>query len=315
MATAQYDGHDEGSVEKRVVTSIHIFDTKCFVENLAIRRSGEILVTVHNTNELVEVAPHSKTPPRLVHRFDANLFGIVEAQKDVFYVSAGFIGQRGSFAIYKVDLSDPSQELVTQIVEAPEALFLNGSCLLKHGGSVILVADSILGTIFAVDVQKEVVSELLHQIALKKETTNPGNPGVNGIKMYNGCLYLSNTDAKTFLRAGLSEAGDAIGSLEVVHDKCNIDDFAFDAEGSVYLTSHVFNSVIKIRSNGARKRIAGGPDDAIVAGTTAAAFGRTPAGRTTLYITTNGGMSQPIDGKVGPGRLLSLVAGYSGAFH
>ncbi len=141
----------------------------------------------------------------------------------------------------------------------------------------------------------------LQHKALKKTTDTPYIPGVNGIKTHTDHLYLSNTEAKTFLRAGITEAGDASGSLDTVYERCNVDDFAFDDEGSVYLTSHVFNSIFKITSNGARSRIAGGPDDLVVARTTAVAFGRTSADKTRLYITTNGGMKFPVNGELGPG--------------
>ena len=73
-------------------------------------------------------------------------------------------------------------------------------------------------------------------------------------------------------------------------------------------------SGFKIRRDGVRSRIAGGIEDKVVAGTTAAAFGRTPRDRTTLYVTTTGGMSNPVNGEVGPGRVLSLDIGKSVSF-
>jgi hypothetical protein len=103
-----------------------------------------------------------------------------------------------------------------------------------------------------------------------------------------------------------------MGLVDLVYDRCNADDFAFDSEGSVYLTTHVFQSLLKIRNNGVRTRIAGGPADRAVAGTTAAAFGRTSLDRTILYVTTNGGMSNPVDGEVGPARVLSIDVGRTG---
>jgi len=63
---------------------------------------------------------------------------------------------------------------------------------------------------------------------------------------------------------------------------------------------------VKLRNNGVRVRLAGGLEDTIVAGTTAAAFGRTPRDRTILYVTTTGGMSNLVAGKIEPGRVLKL---------
>ncbi|MCJ1335957.1 hypothetical protein MMC09_001231 [Bachmanniomyces sp. S44760] len=311
---------DEGIEDIRPVTTVHSFGLGSFVENLAVRRSGQILVTVHNTNELIEIDPFARSPPHVVHQFAANLFGIVEIEEDVFYVSTGTIGQQQSFAIFKVDMSTVSttgeaspSPRISKVVDVPEALFLNGSAVLNTAKGLFLVADSIVGAVFAIDTQTATVKKWLQHQALNKVSEDPNYPGVNGIKMHNGYLYLSNTEARTFLRASLTEAGDAIGSVEVVHDKRLFDDFAFDAEGSAYLTTHIFNSVVKVRSDGAPSRIAGGPDDAVVAGTTTVAFGRTPQDETTLYVTTNGGMTNPVHGKLEPARLLSLQIGSTDA--
>ena len=74
----------------------------------------------------------------------------------------------------------------------------------------------------------------------------------------------------------------------------------------MYLATHVFNSVVRIQSDGGRCRIAGGLEDTTVVGTTATAFGRTLADKTEPYVTTNGGMSSPINGQIGPARLSTI---------
>lgn len=56
-----------------------------------------------------------------------------------------------------------------------------------------------------------------------------------------------------------------------------------------------------------------GAGDKTCAGTTAAAFGRTVNDRSSLYLTTNGGMSYPVDGEVGSARLLKIKVGHAGA--
>jgi hypothetical protein len=313
--------HDEGTEDLYPMSTVHSFPVNYFVENIAVRRSGQLLVTVHNRGELFQIDPSSKSAPCLVHHFSTGVTGIVEVEEDIFYVSVGEIGAKGSFAIYQVNMShfavDASQNVktpatISKLVEVPDALFLNGSALLSASRGIILVADSILATVFSINVGSREVKVWLQDKALGKITDNPYYPGVNGIKVHKGALYLSNTDARTFLRAGISAAGEATGSVDLVYDRCNADDFAFDSEGSVYLTTHVFQSLLKIRNDGVRTRIAGGPTDRAVAGTTAAAFGRTSLDRTILYVTTNGGMSNPVDGEVGPARVLSIDVGRTG---
>jgi hypothetical protein len=138
------------------------------------------------------------------------------------------------FAIYQVNMLhfavDESQNVktpatVSKLVEVPDALFLNGSALLSASRGIILVADSTLGTVFSINVGSREVKVWLQDKALGKVTDNPYYPGVNGIKVHKGALYLSNTDARTFLRAGISATGEATGSVDLVYDRCNADDF------------------------------------------------------------------------------------------
>ena len=301
----------EGEVDLLPLTIVHDFPVNTFVENIAVRRSGQLLLTVHNNNELLSVDPNDgKSSPARVHLFEKGVCGIVEMGDDVFFVSSGTIGEKGSWAVFKVDVSrEPAA--VSKLADVPDALFLNGSAALDHSSGDILVADSILGAIFRVNVHSAEVKLWLQHKDLGKATDNPMIPGLNGIKLRPGYLYCSNTDAHNFLRAAVTDAGEATGTIEVVAEKLNVDDFAFDSEGSAYLTTHLFQSVVKLQSNGVRTRIAGGQEDPVCAGTTAAAFGRTAHDKTSLYVTTNGGMSFPVNGKVGGGKVLKIDVGHA----
>lgn len=315
--------HDEGAVDLLKVETVHAFPVNYFVENIAVRGSGGILVTVHNRNELIYLDPgQSKQPPVVVHTFSAAPSGIVEVESDQFYVSTGTIGERGSYAIFKIDMSDfkidgngdvTTSAAVSKVADVPDALFLNGSALLNREEGVILLADSILGAVYRLQISSAKVDVWIQHKRLEKVTDNPLLPGVNGIKVYKGALYLSNTEARTFLRVAIDESGASTGEIELLQENLNVDDFAFDADGSSYLTTHIFQSVVKLRGDGKRSRIAGAPDDRTCAGTTAAAFGRTASDRTSLYVTTTGGMSYPVNGELGPARLLKIDVGHAGA--
>lgn len=344
--------HEEGSQDVRPVETVYEFSQNYFLENIAIRSNGGVLVTVHNRNELVYVDPHYPPQPTpapaaaVIYRFDAGVSGIVEVKHDQFYVSVGEIGKQGSYGVYRVDMSGfasdshgnvTSNADVEKIGTVPDALFLNGSALLSREKGIILLADSIVGAVFSLDVKSGKVNTWLKDSQLEKVTENPMMPGVNGIKIHNGHLYLSNTDAKTFLRAELllssstdsssssdnntteseyTAAAAAPGKVEILQRKLNADDFAFDEEdGSVYLTTHVYESVVKLDAADGKRRstVAGGLGDIVCAGTTAAAFGRTERDRTSLYVTTHGGMSYRDQSEVGPARLLRVEVGRAAA--
>ncbi len=319
MASAD---HEDGVADLGTVETVHEFPANYFVENIAVRSNGGILVTVHNRNELIYVDPTQAAPqPTIIHTFAAGVSGIVEGENDQFYVSVGVIGQRGSYAVFKVDMSGfesagngtaTSAAGISKAADVPDALFLNGSALLNREEVTILLADSILGAVFKLQVTSGKVDLWLKHTNLEKVTDNPLMPGVNGIKVFKDHLYLSNTDAKTFLRAGIAEAGSCTGEVEVLQEKLNVDDFVFDNEGSSYLTTHIFESVVRLRSDGSRGRIAGGLGDITCAGSTAAAFGRTDSDRTSIYVTTNGGMSYRSPSEVGPARVLKINVGHAG---
>lgn len=323
--------HEEGSQDVRPVETIHEFSQNYFLENIAIRSNGGVLVTVHNRNELVYVDPHYPSQPKpapaaVIYRFDAGVSGIVEVEHDQFYISVGEIGKQGSYGVYRVDMSGfasdshgnvTSNADVEKVATVPDALFLNGSALLSREKGIILLADSIVGSVFALDVKSGKVDTWLKDRQLEKVTENPMMPGVNGIKIHKGHLYLSNTDSKTFLRAELLSSNTTeytAGKVEIVQEKLNADDFAFDEDGSAYLTTHVYESVVKLdAADGKRSTVAGGLGDIVCAGTTAAAFGRTEGDRTSLYVTTHGGMSYREQSEVGPARLLRVEVGRAAA--
>lgn len=149
--------HEEGAVELLNVEIVHAFSPNYFVENIAVRSSGGILVTVHNRNELIYIDPsQAKQEPIVLHTFSAAPSGIVEVEVDQFYVSVGTIGQRGSYAVFKVDMSgfkgDGTSAAVTKVADVLDALFLNGSALLNRDQSIILLADSIVGAVYRLQI-------------------------------------------------------------------------------------------------------------------------------------------------------------------
>ena len=316
-------GHEEERVNLLPTETVHEFAVNTFVENIAIRRTGQLLVTVYNKKQLIQVDPHTSNTPQAstVHEFDKDISGIVGCgDEDAFYVSSGVIGEKGTWAIFKVEMANfnpdgSSSATVTKQADVPDALFLNGSTVLNQSKGLILAADSFLGAVFCTDVSDnsgKPASLWLQDKALGKVTDNPMFPGLNGIKLYDHHLYMSNTDARTFMRVRISADDKPDGGVEPVADDIVIDDFAFDIDGSAYLMTHIQNSVVKLQKDGTRSRIAGGPEDTVVAGTTAAAFGRMEHDHDVLYVTTNGGMSYPINGTVGGGRVLRIKVGRDG---
>src|SRR5208282_3458212 len=114
------------------LTTIAYFPEQFFLENLAVRADGSILVTVLNHKQLWHVpAPATELPvdPVLVHTFDSLAMGIVEAEADVFYVCTF-----GPATVERVDLrmwSPGAPANVSRVLTFdPSRAVLNGCCLI-----------------------------------------------------------------------------------------------------------------------------------------------------------------------------------------
>jgi hypothetical protein len=137
------------------LTTVVSFPEQFFLENLAVRRDGSILVTVLNEKQLWYVpAPGADLPvdPVPVHTFDGLAMGIVEAESDIFYVVT-----MGPATVERLDLRDwapgaPTAATRVLTFDQPGAV-LNGCCLIAP--RIMLVADSLAGLIWRVDLSDD----------------------------------------------------------------------------------------------------------------------------------------------------------------
>ena len=304
------------------LTTVATFPEQFFVENLAVRRDGSILVTVLNRQELWYVqAPGADLPvdPVLMHTFDHRPMGIVEAEPDVFYVNT-----MGQATLERVDMRNwiagtPTNTTTVLTFDDPWAA-LNGSCLIAP--RTILVADS-LGQIWRVDLGDDGLTATA-RVWLKHDTMaldpdNPLNPqpGVNGLGYASRAnfLYYTSTTQKLFMRVAVDPAtNEAVGEPEFVAGGTMADDFCIDENAGVaYVTTHRENTIDRVALQpvqpGARRDVvAGEPFTEKLIGPSSAAWGRGPTdyGRV-AYVTTDGGTTAPPpDGIVRPAQLLRV---------
>jgi len=293
--------HDPGQANTKPASIIAEWPVGSFVENLLPMANGTALVAVHSANEVYAVELSTGTK-RVFSKLPALCAGMVETFGAVF-VNVGEIGQPGA-AVYRLD----AQGQAERWVEVPEGLFLNGSAVLSP--ALILVVDSIAGKVFLVNLDARTVQTWIDHEWLRKISQEPMLPGVNGVKVFGGYAYFSNTDRSLICKAKIKADGSA-GGLEIVAERLVADDFAFDVTGAMYLTTHVYNSLLRLNPDGTRKEL--GTAEGGFAGSTSAAFGRDAAHRYDVFVTTTGGILAPWEGKVATGKLLKVAVGVSGA--
>ena len=247
--------------------------------------------------------------------------GIAELAPDLFYVVMGNFtisdleGTPGTYSIWEVGMNTFSggengtvitPATVEKITDIPGAMTANGLIALNQHKSILLVADSKLGAIWSVNVKTR-TCEILIQDSLMNASADPSSLGVNGIKIFNGFLFFTNTQAGTFSRVSIDANGAAIGAAEVVQTGLiTADDFIFDMAGDAYIAQDAANVLTKVSAGGQVSTVVSSFNNSYLAGAKAVQFGRTALDRSVLYVTTNGGQAKPVNGTVAPGKVVAV---------
>ena len=275
------------------------FPAKTFIENIVVDKQGTLFVTSLEEGKIYRIGPDGK-PQEFAH-IAGQVAGIVLTPQGDLFVN-GWASDKTP-TIWRVTKSGK-----TTIVATPSgAQFLNGFIPLQ--GNRYLIADSYLGAIWEFNADTKKTTRWLEHPLLSRSDPKNGNPGVNGLKIYRNVLYASNTQRHLLLRIPLTRDGKPAAPPAIFVRDANLDDFAFDADGNLYATTHIYNSVVRIAPDGKMTTIAA---EQGVVGSTSAAFGRGKTGRTFLYVTTNGGMSLPPPGGVQPAKIVRLSVGKTG---
>jgi hypothetical protein len=316
-------------VPKVTLTPVAYFPQKYFIEALAVRADGSVLLTVLSSKELWWVPPFSASglaEPVLVHSFEQMPMGIVEAEPDVFVVclSDGYTTHESHLA--RVDLTGwtPGGPVSPDIIYTfdDRVRWLNGACLLGPG--VMAVADCAAGLIWRADLA-DGARTAAARVWLADNTmawdpasgVTPSQPGINGVRYgaQTGYLYYTSTAQKVFMRVPVDPASlDPAGGAEFVVAVDLGDDFGLDEDaGFAYVTRHRGNTLDRVplapRHGSEVRHIAGDPFNPVLAGPSSLVWGRGAGdhGRV-AYVTTDGGVTAPPpDGIIRKSALLRAV--------
>jgi len=279
-------------MEKR--TSIFAsFPENTFLENITIDAGGKIYVT-----SLYEgiVYRFERDGSRAVFaHIDGKPAGIVDLNDGSFLVNGW--DAAGKPTIYHL-LSNGEIQIADQPVNAR---FFNGMTPLNN--RQVVICDAYLGCLWCHDLVDNKTSVWLeHPLLTKVDMEQFYMPSANGIKRFGNAIYVSNTERRLLLRIPLD--GENPSDAEILIPDIILDDFAFDEEGNLFGATHVLNGVLKITPDLQTTVIAEERDG--LAGSTAVAFGRSDGDKDYIYVTTNGGMTMPVNGQIQPGRIVKI---------
>lgn len=191
---------------------------------------------------------------------------------------------------------------VSVLANLPEGAFPNGISVFDRDRYV--VADSARGAIYLVDIRNGAVSTWFQDAILTSDgVVQPFIPGANGVRRHGNYLYVSSMQRSLLLRLPINRDGSA-GALETVASNVFLDDFAIARDGTVYGTTHIFDSVIRIRPDGGVTTVATAAQGLL--GPTSAYFGPEGNGNQVLYVTNNGQLYVQPEGGPGTGRVVRI---------
>ncbi|KEY64094.1 hypothetical protein S7711_09489 [Stachybotrys chartarum IBT 7711] len=313
---------------KTLIKVIATFQPNTFLENVAARSDGSLLVTSVNPAALYYVpnpGPASRmVVPQTLATFNQSAMGIVETSPDIFYIATTDQMQGGGNLLWKLDMSSfgrlahPREVDLTQVATFPvRSRVINGSARLST--NLILCADSWAGLIWKVEIPQdggEPSMSVWKESAMFLPSSDPARadvPGVNGLK-YNEkthMLYFTTTSQLIFGRIPVDpDTLNPAGEPEMVTDRwMQADDFILDVEANAaYISTHRQNSIVKVDlTTGINNTIAGDPLDMDLIGPTSGAWKKgCKRGGRVAYFVTDGGIMNPVDGVVREAKVLML---------
>lgn len=173
---------------------------------------------------------------------------------------------------------------VLQRSQLPGGAWPNGIDFGPDG--MIYSPDSNLGLIWRVDPKNGKAEVALRDPALQARSFVALAPGANGLHFKGRDMLVTVSDRATVLRYTMDEQG-GFGAASVIASGIPGDDFAIGQDGSLFITTHPYNTVVRVLPGGERAII--GKQEQHIVGATDAVFGKSAQDRGILYVVTDGG--------------------------
>ncbi|QYK07001.1 hypothetical protein [Shewanella zhangzhouensis] len=265
--------------QQPVIDSVISMPAGHFFENLTYKNEQELVATdytgqsLYKYNEQGQAALWAKVDghPASI-RFDEKGEGLLSVHELSIMAGADFLNH---MALYKVS----TKGKLTRLVSLDTPAFLNG--MLYLGEQQYLIGDAAMGKIYRFDMNSNKMSLWLDDEALQPMQERPSLPGVNGIQLYKGAIYFTNSAQQTLGKITLKNH--QATKVEIIETGIQADDFIINEQGDWFITTH-HNEVIKFT---ARKEKSVVLEDGIK-GNTAIQMSKQDKGY--FYITNDGGL-------------------------
>lgn len=227
-------------------------------ENFVVEPNGSVVVTFVGSRQVAHVALDGRTDVLATLPLPedggtntpitgaATPTGIVRTHDGTLYVAYA-AGDSSLTGVWRLRHGHPLQ----RIAPLPADSFPNGLALDAHGDQ-LYIADSNLATVWRVPIFGGTPTAWARNSSLARTSF----AGSNGLKVHDGAVWTTNTDAGTLIRLPIDRHG-ASGQPQVrATGLTNVDDFAFTGHGDQVLAA-LFgpNQVVLIGDNGTHQTV------------------------------------------------------------
>ncbi|KAH7102060.1 hypothetical protein BKA62DRAFT_770017 [Auriculariales sp. MPI-PUGE-AT-0066] len=256
------------------VKLLYTFEDSSFLENIAVRANGHLLLTTVAGPRVYTIDPASTKPtPSVLVELNATIatgvLGITEYAPDRFAFVAGRYDRRHGQLKARHYL--------------PHVGFANGLITLPKLPGTVMLSDSTRGALWTVNVHTGAVRRVAQvDEFLPSNPSGPAPLGINGIRTYGSDLYFVNMNLQRFCRVPIHADGRLAGNVTILATpltelgQVSFDDFAVDYKGTAWVATP-FDSLDAVLPSGKVMVAASGLNpipQPQTAGPTSAAFGR-----------------------------------------
>ena len=284
-------------VEPYTAKKLADFGPGKFLESIAIAADGRLFVSTGLDGAIVTVDTNGVVTP--FAKVDVGPGGFMMClafdRKGVLHATVNSQAP-GALGVWRFDASGTGQ----RIAALPPGSVPNGLAIDDPGN--VFVADSFGGVIWRVPAGGGEAKVWLRSDLLTPRPLVGKYPGANGLQRTQDAVFVAVSDRSLLLRIPVSADGSA-GTPAIHAAGLPGDDFAIAPDGTIFVTTHPFNTVVRLTPDGRRVVIAG-PAQGVIGPTSAAIA---PDG--SLFVATDGGLYRPLPGVPPIASLVRLRAG------
>jgi sugar lactone lactonase YvrE len=222
-------------------------------ENITLEPNGAADMTFQRARQVAKVTTSGKI--RVLATLPASTTGaataagIVRTADGTLYVNYNAGAHSG---IYRIPAGGGTPVLVAAM---PDVAVLNGLAL-DASSDTLYATDSTSGTVWQVSLKTRTASLWAQGTAFQRDPSTGSGLGVNGIKVHDGAVWVTNTGQGTLLRVPIKRDGTAGTVTTQATGLSGVDDFAFTGRGDQVLAAqNGVNEVSLISSDGTHETV------------------------------------------------------------